>query len=120
MSLCQPFSGDRTTDERLATKDVKAIHLLNTHYTAKQWMEVLKMESVPLKLATQYSVQKPALAALICTILGETHLVTNGFAKAIILEERGLQLYEGNGDIRGQMITLHRLGSCRKSLGNYK
>jgi tetratricopeptide (TPR) repeat protein len=83
-------------------------------------MEVLKMESVALKLATQYSVQKPALAALICTILGETHLVTNGFAKAIVLDERGLELYEGNGDIRGQMITLHRLGSCHKSLGNYK
>jgi len=81
---------------------------------------VLKMESVALKLATQYSVQKPALAALICTILGETHLITNGFAKAIVLDERGLELYEGNEDIRGQMITLHRLGSCHKSLGNYK
>ena len=90
MSLCQPFSGD-LTDERLATKDVKTIRLLNTLYTASQWMEVLKMESVALKLATQYSVQKPALAALICTILGETHLVTNGFAKAIVLDERGLE-----------------------------
>lgn len=120
MSLCQPFSGDRTTDERQATKDVKTIQLLNTLYTASQWMEVLEMESVALKLATQYSVQKPALAALICTILGETHLVTNGFAKAIVLDERGLELYEGNGDIRGQMITLYRLGSCHRSLGNYK
>ena len=82
--------------------------------------EVLKMESVALKLATQYSVKKPALAALICTILGETHLVTNGFAKAIVLDERGLELYEGNGDIRGQIITLHRFGSCHKFLGNYK
>ena len=60
------------TDERLATKDVNTIRLLNTLYTASQWMEVLKMESVALKLDTQYSVQKPALAALICTILGET------------------------------------------------
>jgi len=120
MSLSQPFSGDQTTDERLATKDVKAIQLLNTHYTVSQWMEVLKMKSVALKLATQYSVQKPALAALICTILGETHLVTNGFTKTIVLDERGLELYEGNGDILGQMITLYRLGSCHKSLGNYK
>ena len=100
--------------------DVKTIRLLTTLYTNSLWMEVLEMESVTLKLATQYSVQKPALAVLICTILGETHLVTNGFAKAIILDERGLELYEGNGDMRGQMITLHRLGSYHKSLGNYK
>jgi len=64
-------------------------------------MEVLKMESLALKLLKQYSVQKPVLVALICTIFGETHLVTNGFAKTIILDERGLELYEGNGDIRG-------------------
>jgi len=49
-----------------------------------------------------HAVQCPetSLAALICTILGETHLVTNGFAKVIVLDERGLELYEGNGDIR--------------------
>ena len=120
MSLWQPFSGDRATDERLATKDVKVIQLLNTHYTASQWMEVLKVESVALKFAAQYSVQQQVLAALICAILGETHLVTNGCAKAIVLDERDLELYEGNGDIQGQMITLHCLGSCHKSLGNYK
>ena len=80
--------------------DVKTIRLLTTLYTNSLWMEVLEMESVTLKLATQYSVQKPALAVLICTILGETHLVTNGFAKVIVLDERGLKLYEGNGDIR--------------------
>jgi len=107
MSLCQPFSGDQTTDEQLVTKDVKTIRLLNTLYTASQWMEVLEMESVVLKLGTQYSVQKPALTTLICTILGETHLVTNGSVKAIVLDERDLELYEGNGDIRGQMITFH-------------
>jgi len=101
MSLCQSFSEYKTTDERLATQDVKVIQLLNTHYPASQWMELLKMASVDLKLFKQYSVQKPALAALICTILGETHLVTNGFTKTIILDERGLELYEGNGDIRG-------------------
>ena len=36
MSLCQAFSGDRTTDERLTTKDVKTIRLLNTLYTASE------------------------------------------------------------------------------------